>query len=75
MSLSKDEKMRASYGSFVTDMESFDTVLFRISLAKAKAMDLKQQILLGCEYLALKDTGYTMDRLRGAKCGVLWMLF
>ena len=70
MGLSKEESMRASYGSFVTDMESFDAGFFGISLAEAKAMDPQQRALLECAYLAFNDAGYTMEGLRGLNCGV-----
>lgn len=70
IALSKEEKMRASHGLFVTDMECFDADFFGISLAEAKAMDPQQRVLLECTYLAFKDAGYTMEDLRGLNCGV-----
>ena len=60
MGLGKEEKMRVSYGSFVTDMEWFDGGFFGISLTEAKLMDPQQQALLECTYLAFQDTGCTM---------------
>lgn len=68
--LSKEEYMHASCGSFVMDMECFDTGFFVISHAKALAMDPHQQALMECAYLAFIDSGYTIDGLRDVHCGV-----
>ena len=70
MDLSEKEKMQASYGSFVANMESFDALFFVISNVEAKNMDPQQRLLLECSYLAFKDSGYTMEDLRDMNCGI-----
>lgn len=70
MDLSKEKMMRALYGLFVTDVESFDAGFFGMSLAEAKSMDPQQRALLERMYLAFNDAGYTMEGLSGLNCGV-----
>ena len=58
------------YGSFVDDMEYFDSSSFGISKAEAESMSPFQRVLLDCTYLALLDAGYEGNAINGLNCGV-----
>jgi len=64
------EKMCASQGAFVDEIEAFDPSFFKISKAEAAAMSPQQRILLECSYLAFQDAGYNMEGMKGLNCGV-----
>ena len=58
------------YGSFVDDMEYFDSSSFGISKAEAESMSPFQRVLLECTYLALHDAGYEENKVNELNCGV-----
>ena len=68
--LSENEKLCIVYGSFVNDMECFDSSAFNISEREAEAMSPQQRILLECSYMTLLDAGFTADTMKSLNCGV-----
>ena len=68
--MSSENKLRASFGSFVNDIDSFDSSSFRISKAEASKMSPQQRILLECSFMTFKDAGYTLNEMQGLNCGV-----
>ena len=54
--LSDENKLRASFGSFVNDIDSFDSSFFRISKAEASKMSPQQRILLECSFITFSGT-------------------
>ena len=70
-SLSKNERVQVLYGSFVNDMEYFDSCAFSISKREAEAMSPQQRILLECSYMSLLDARFMADKqMKGLNCGV-----
>ena len=61
--------MQMLYGSFVDDMECFNSSMFGISKAEAVSMSPSQRVLLECAYLALRDTGFEKSEIKGLNCG------
>ena len=68
--LDPKSKSRMMFGSFISGWEEFDNTAFRISKAEAAGMDPQQRMLLTCALGAFQDAGYTMDTVRGMRCGV-----
>ena len=68
--LNEREKFQIMYGSFVDDMECFDSSFFGISMAEAESMSPLQRILLESTYLALQDAGFERSKINGLNCGV-----
>lgn len=68
--LSEAVRKAASHGAFVSDMECFDPAFFNISKTEAATMNPQQRVLLETAYLAFVDAGYTLESLKGKKCGV-----
>jgi phthiocerol/phenolphthiocerol synthesis type-I polyketide synthase A len=58
------------WGSFLTDVESFDSKFFEISPAEADKMDPQQRLLLEVTNEALEDAGIPADSLRQTLTGV-----
>ena len=68
--LTEKEKIQIMCGSFVDDMEYFDSSSFGISKAEALSMSPFQRVLLECTYLALCDAGFGKSEMNGLNCGV-----
>ncbi len=62
------EDMR--WGSFMKDIDTFDTDFFSISPREAELMDPQQRLLLECVWHTIEDSGYKASKLRGSNTGV-----
>lgn len=70
-------KTYGKWGSFIKDVDKFDSLFFHISPREADKMDPQERLFLECVYKALEDAGYTRDTLtsttkygHGARVGV-----
>ncbi|WP_019548500.1 type I polyketide synthase [Streptomyces sulphureus] len=57
-------------GAFVSGIDHFDPVPFRISGAEAQSMDPQQRVVLESCWEALEDSGLAPDGLQGSRAGV-----
>ncbi|WP_217143030.1 L-histidine N(alpha)-methyltransferase [Streptomyces sp. AC627_RSS907] len=57
----------ARWGGFLTDVDRFDPLFFRISPAEAQAMDPQHRLFLEHTWAALEDAGCRPDRLAGGR--------
>ena len=62
-----DPEMR---GSFVDDIEWFDSRFFRIAPIEARMMDPRQRMMLETSWEALENAGIDPEKLRGSLTGV-----
>ncbi len=51
-------------GGFLSDVDKFDTGLFKIQREEASVMDPQERLFLQSVWSALEDAGYTRDELR-----------
>jgi len=68
--LPEEEKAYCNYGSFLDEIDKFDSLFFNISGIEATFMDPQQRIFLEESWKALEDAGYTGDSISGTSCGV-----
>lgn len=68
--LPEEEKAYCNYGSFLDEIDQFDSLFFNISGIEATFMDPQQRIFLEESWKALEDAGYTGDSMSGKSCGV-----
>ncbi|RPK79151.1 Polyketide synthase PksM [Streptomyces sp. ADI98-12] len=57
----------ARWGGFLTGVDHFDPLFFRISPAEAQAMDPQHRLFLEHTWAALEDAGCRPDRLAGGR--------
>ena len=57
-----------NYGA-MQELEKFDAAFFNISTREAEAMDAAQRVMLEQCYLAIEDSGYATELLRGKRVG------
>ena len=62
--------VRALYGAFVSRIDLFDHLAFRLSLAEADVMDPHQRLALEDGYAALSAAGQTRSTLMNSLIGV-----
>lgn len=67
---SKEGKIYTRWGSFLRDVDRFDSELFGISPREADMMDPQQRILLEVAWEALEDAALSPSELRGDRAGV-----
>lgn len=58
-----DGKIYCKWGGFLSDVNKFDPLFFRISPKEADTMDPQERIFLQCAWSAVEDAGYTQKRL------------
>ena len=63
-------KTYSKWGSFLTGIDLFDPLFFKISGREAEGMDPQQRLFLEHCWHALEDAGITPAQLDGKKCGV-----
>ncbi|WP_326805428.1 amino acid adenylation domain-containing protein [Streptomyces sp. NBC_01788] len=54
------------HGGFLTDIDSFDSLLFRVAPVEAAALDPQLRLLLQTVWTCLEDAGHTAESLRAA---------
>jgi polyketide synthase PksN len=57
-------KIYCRSGGFLSDVDKFDTGLFKIQREEASVMDPQERLFLQSVWSALEDAGYTRDELR-----------
>ncbi|KAH8584991.1 type I fatty acid synthase, partial [Cryptosporidium sp. chipmunk genotype I] len=62
--LDLENKMYTKEGGFIENIDHFGASFFKISHAEARSMDPQQRIFLEKSFEALKDVGYTIDKLK-----------
>lgn len=63
-------KMYTREGSFLENIDGFDSAFFGISPREAVNMDPQQRLLLEVSWEAIENSGYAPDRLAGTQAGV-----
>lgn len=66
-----EHKINSSkWGGFLTDIDRFDPLFFKISPKEAHIMDPCQRLFLEEAWHALEDAGYMDEKIKGKSCGV-----
>ncbi|TCN57663.1 SDR family NAD(P)-dependent oxidoreductase [Flavobacterium circumlabens] len=63
-------KTYSKWGSFLKDVDKFDTLFFGISGAEAEMMDPQQRLFLQHAWKSIEDAGINPKTLSNKKCGV-----
>lgn len=66
----EEGKMYTKYGSFIEDVDTFDSHFFDITPREAENMDPQQQILLEVCYQSLENAGISIEKLNNSTTGV-----
>jgi polyketide synthase PksN len=70
---SRDGKIYAKWGAFVSDVEAFDPLFFNISPREAEGMDPQERLFLETAWATLEDAGYGaagIEQAAGGPVGV-----
>ncbi|PEW10110.1 SDR family NAD(P)-dependent oxidoreductase [Bacillus cereus] len=63
-------KSNSKWGGFLTNIDQFDPLFFKISPKEAHIMDPCQRLFLEESWHALEDAGYMGEMINGKSCGV-----
>ncbi|PSA96652.1 polyketide synthase PksM [Bacillus atrophaeus] len=63
-------KSNSKWGGFLTNIDQFDPLFFKISPKEAHIMDPCQRLFLEESWHALEDAGYMGELIKGKSCGV-----
>jgi polyketide synthase PksL len=63
-------KTYSKWGSFLKDIDKFDSWFFRISPREAETMDPQQRLFLEHSWKAIEDAAINPARLNASRCGV-----
>ncbi|NEW09012.1 SDR family NAD(P)-dependent oxidoreductase [Paenibacillus sp. SYP-B3998] len=63
-------KSNSKWGGFLTNIDRFDPLFFKISPKEAHIMDPCQRLFLEEAWHALEDAGYMGELIKGKSCGV-----
>jgi acyl transferase domain-containing protein/NAD(P)-dependent dehydrogenase (short-subunit alcohol dehydrogenase family)/acyl carrier protein len=70
------DKTYSKWGGFVSEVDCFDPLFFRISPREARKMDPQERLFLQCAWHTLEDANYTRQQLKdshvGVFVGVMW---
>lgn len=75
-SASEAGKSYCDSGGFISDIDQFDPMFFKISPREAEIMDPQERLFLETSWLTIEDAGYTKQQLSahtvGVYVGVMW---
>lgn len=63
-------KSNSKWGGFLTSIEEFDPLFFKISPKEANIMDPSHRLFLEEAWHAIEDAGYMGEEIKGKSCGV-----
>ncbi len=64
------DKTHCKWGGFLTDIDKFDALFFKLSGREAELTDPQQRLFLEEAWKALEDAGYANASISNTKCGV-----
>src|SRR5262249_1946705 len=64
-------KTYSKWGGFLTGLDQFDALFFRVSPREAAVMDPQQRLLLAVAWECLDSAGCAGERLAGSRTGVV----
>jgi len=64
------DKTYCKWGGFLTDIDKFDALFFKLSGREAELTDPQQRLFLEEAWKALEDAGYANASISNTKCGV-----
>jgi polyketide synthase PksL len=62
--------MYSKWGGFLSDVDKFDPLFFKISPGEAALIDPQERLFLETAWEAVEDAGYAQEQLAGKKVGV-----
>ncbi|HEV2961674.1 MAG TPA: amino acid adenylation domain-containing protein, partial [Candidatus Angelobacter sp.] len=54
----------SKWGGFMSDVDKFDPLFFKISPREAEVMDPQERLFLECAWSTLEDAGYTREKIK-----------
>lgn len=67
---SETGKNYCDFGGFLSEIDQFDPMFFKISPREAEIMDPQERLFLETSWLTIEDAGYTKQQLSGHTVGV-----
>ena len=65
-----DARWKTTKGGFLSDVDTFDPLFFRISPKESASMDPRHRKLLQAAWAAIEDSGHSPDEWKGAEHGI-----
>lgn len=65
-----DARWKTARGGFLSDVDTFDPLFFRISPKESAGMDPRHRKLLQTAWSAIEDSGHSPDEWKGAEHGI-----